>query len=69
VRLNAGTVEQVRSELPPALVVGRGADETLVVADGAMMVAVAGLIRPKVVGSSGALLGLGDGELAASGDH
>jgi Zn-dependent protease with chaperone function len=50
-------------------VVGPGPGESLVVADGALLVAVAGLRRPKVVISAGALVALDDDELLASLDH
>jgi Zn-dependent protease with chaperone function len=50
-------------------VVGSGPDESLVVADGAMLVAAAGIRRPRVLVSAGALLALDDEELAASLDH
>ncbi|MDA0163255.1 M56 family metallopeptidase [Solirubrobacter ginsenosidimutans] len=50
-------------------VVGPGPDGSLVVADGAMLVAVAGLRRPKVVISAGALVELDDDELLASLAH
>jgi Zn-dependent protease with chaperone function len=50
-------------------IVGPGPGESLVVADGALLVAVAGLRRPKVVISAGALVALDDEELLASLDH
>jgi Zn-dependent protease with chaperone function len=50
-------------------VVGPGPAESLVVADGAMLVAVAGLRRPRVVVSAGALVALDDEELLAALDH
>jgi beta-lactamase regulating signal transducer with metallopeptidase domain len=46
-----------------------GADGSIVVADGELLVAAAGLLRPRVVVSAGALLALDDEELAASLDH
>jgi beta-lactamase regulating signal transducer with metallopeptidase domain len=49
--------------------VGRGPAESLIVADRAMLVAAAGLRRPTVLISAGALLALDDEELAASLDH
>jgi Zn-dependent protease with chaperone function len=50
-------------------IVGPGPAESLVVADGALLVAVAGLRHPKVVISAGALVALDDDELLASLDH
>ncbi len=50
-------------------VVGPGPGDSLVVADGALLVAVAGLRRPRVVVSAGALVALDDEELRASLDH
>jgi hypothetical protein len=50
-------------------VVGPGPGESVVVADGAMLVAVAGLRRPRLVISAGALVALDDAELLASLDH
>jgi Zn-dependent protease with chaperone function len=50
-------------------IVGPGPGESLVVADGALLVAVAGLRHPKVVISAGALVALDDEELLASLDH
>jgi Zn-dependent protease with chaperone function len=50
-------------------IVGPGPGESLVVADGALLVAVAGLRHPKVVISAGALVALDDDELLASLDH
>jgi Zn-dependent protease with chaperone function len=50
-------------------VVGNGPGESLVLADGAMLVAAAGFRRPRVLVSAGALLALDDEELAASLDH
>lgn len=52
-----------------AAVVGPGPRESLVLADGEVLVAAAGLRRPRVVVSAGALLKLDDEELAASLDH
>ncbi|MFO1533887.1 MAG: nuclear transport factor 2 family protein, partial [Thermoplasmatota archaeon] len=46
-------------------VVGAGPDGSLVVADGEMLVAAAGLVRPRVLVSAGALLALDDDELRA----
>ena len=50
-------------------VVGPGPGESVVVADGALLVAVAGLRRPQVVVSAGALLALDDEELRAGLEH
>ncbi len=50
-------------------VVGPGPGESLIIADGALLVAVAGLRRPRVVVSAGALLALDDEELLASLEH
>ncbi|HWK25940.1 MAG TPA: M48 family metalloprotease [Solirubrobacter sp.] len=50
-------------------VIGEGPAGSLVVADGALLVAVAGLRRPRVVVSAGALLALDDAELLAALDH
>jgi Zn-dependent protease with chaperone function len=50
-------------------VVGPGPGGSVVVADGAMLVAAAGLRRPRVVVSAGALLALDDDELLASLEH
>jgi hypothetical protein len=50
-------------------VVGPGPGESLIVADGTLLVAVAGLLRPKGVISAGALVELDDDELLASLDH
>jgi Zn-dependent protease with chaperone function len=49
--------------------VGPGPGGSVVVADGAMLVAAAGLRRPQVVVSAGALVQLDDDELLASLDH
>lgn len=49
--------------------VGPGPGESVVVADGALVVAVAGLRRPRIVVSAGALVALDDEELLASLDH
>jgi Zn-dependent protease with chaperone function len=49
--------------------VGGGPGESLVVADEGMLVAAAGLRRPRVLVSAGALLALDEEELAASLDH
>ncbi len=59
---------RVRALLSKA-VVGAGPLETLVVADEEMLVAAAGLRRPRVLISAGALLAFDDEELAASLDH
>ena len=50
-------------------VVGPGPGESLILADGALLVAVAGLRRPQVVVSAGALVALDDEELHASLEH
>lgn len=50
-------------------VVGPGPGESLIIADGALLVAVAGLRRPQVVISAGALVALDDEELLASLEH
>ncbi len=50
-------------------IVGPGPGESLVIADGAMLVAAAGLRRPKVLISAGALVAFDDEELLASLDH
>jgi Zn-dependent protease with chaperone function len=50
-------------------VLGPGPGESVVVADGSLLVAVAGLRRPQVVVSAGALVALDDEELQASLDH
>ncbi len=50
-------------------VVGAGPGGSLVVADGELLVAAAGLRRPRVLVSAGALLALDDDELEASLDH
>jgi Zn-dependent protease with chaperone function len=50
-------------------VVGPGPGESLVIADGAMLVAVAGLRRPRLVISAGALVALDVDELHAALDH
>jgi hypothetical protein len=50
-------------------IVGPGPGGSVVVADGALLVAVAGLRRPRVVVSAGALVALDDEELLASLDH
>jgi hypothetical protein len=50
-------------------VIGPGPGGSVVVADGALLVAVAGLRRPQVVISAGALVELDDEELLASLDH
>jgi hypothetical protein len=50
-------------------VVGEGPGGSLVVADRDMLVAAAGLVRPRVLVSAGALLALDDDELDASLDH
>jgi Zn-dependent protease with chaperone function len=52
-----------------ASVVGAGPEGSLVVADGELLVAAAGLVRPRVLVSAGALLALDDDELAASLEH
>jgi Zn-dependent protease with chaperone function len=49
--------------------VGPGPRESLVVADGSILIAAAGLRRPQVIVSAGALLTLDDDELAASLEH
>ncbi|HEV2753114.1 MAG TPA: M56 family metallopeptidase [Solirubrobacteraceae bacterium] len=46
-----------------------GPQGSLIVGDGGVLVAAAGLIRPRVVVSAGALLALDDRELAASVEH
>ena len=50
-------------------VVGPGPGESLLLADGDVLVAAAGLRRPRVVVSAGALLSFDDEELAASLEH
>jgi len=50
-------------------VVGAGPRDSLVLADGHVLVAAAGLRRPQVVVSAGALLSFDDEELAASLEH
>ena len=50
-------------------VVGPGPAQSLVLADGEVVVAAAGLRRPQVVVSAGALVALDDEELAASLEH
>lgn len=50
-------------------VVGPGPGESLILADGALLVAVAGVRRPQVVVSAGALVALDDEELHASLEH
>lgn len=50
-------------------VVGAGPGGSLVVADGELLVAAAGLVRPQVLVSAGALLALDDEELEASLEH
>lgn len=50
-------------------VVGPGPGDSLIVADGALLVGVAGLRRPRVVVSAGALLALDDEELRAGLEH
>jgi Zn-dependent protease with chaperone function len=50
-------------------VVGPGPAESLVLADGDVLVAAAGLRRPRVVVSAGALITFDDEELAASLEH
>ena len=50
-------------------VVGAGPQESLVLADNEVLVASAGIRRPRVVVSAGALLTFDDDELAASLDH
>jgi Zn-dependent protease with chaperone function len=50
-------------------VVGAGPGGSLVVADGELLVAAAGLRRPRVLVSAGALLALDDDELEASLEH
>ncbi len=50
-------------------VIGPGPDESVVVADGDLLVAVAGLRRPRLLVSAGALMTLDDEELRASLDH
>lgn len=50
-------------------VIGSGPHESLVLADGDVLVAAAGLRRPRVVVSAGALLAFDDAELAASLEH
>ena len=49
--------------------IGPGPAESVVVADGDLLVAVAGLRRPRLVLSAGALMALDDEELQASLDH
>ncbi len=49
--------------------IGPGPAESLVVADGDLLVAVAGLRRPRLLVSAGALMALDDEELRASLDH
>jgi len=49
--------------------VGPGPRQSLVVADGSVLIAAAGLRRPRVIVSAGALLTLDDDELAASLEH
>ena len=50
-------------------VVGRGPQESLLLADGDVLVAAAGMRRPRVVISAGALMAFDDDELAASLEH
>jgi Zn-dependent protease with chaperone function len=50
-------------------VVGPGPQESLVLADGEVLVAAAGLRRPRVVVSAGALVAFDEEELAASLEH
>jgi Zn-dependent protease with chaperone function len=50
-------------------VLGSGPEGSVVVADGALLVAVAGLVRPRVVVSAGALVALDDEELLAALAH
>ena len=49
--------------------VGPGPDDSLIVADGALLLAVAGLRKPRVIVSAGALVALDDEELGAGLDH
>ena len=49
--------------------IGPGPGESVILADGAVLVAVAGLRRPQVVVSAGALVALDDEELLASLEH
>ena len=56
-------------QLLAAAVVGPGPRESLLLADATVLVAAAGLRKPRVVVSAGALLNLDDEELAASLDH
>ncbi len=50
-------------------VVGTGPRESLILADGEVLVAAAGLRRPRIIVSAGALLRLDDEELAACLEH
>lgn len=50
-------------------VIGDGPGGSLLVADGELLVAAAGLVRPRVLVSAGALLELDDAELGASLEH
>ena len=50
-------------------VLGRGPDESLMVADGTVLIAAAGLRRPRVIVSEGALAAFDEEELAASLAH
>jgi len=49
--------------------VGEGPDESVLLADGEMLVAAAGIRHPRVLVSAGALLAFDDEELAASLEH
>lgn len=49
--------------------IGRGPGRSLVLRDGQVLIAAAGIRRPEVVVSAGALVALDDEELAASLDH
>lgn len=49
--------------------VGRGPQDSVIVGDGDVVVAAAGIRRPRVLVSAGALTSLDDDELAASLDH
>lgn len=57
------------SRLLAGAVVGPGPRDSLVLADGDVLVAAAGLRRPRVVISAGALVSFDDEELAASLEH
>lgn len=52
-----------------AFAIGAGPGESLILGDGQVMIAAAGLRRPQIVVSAGALIALDDEELAAGLDH